>query len=220
MSSIVPLLAQTAPDSSGLSGVAGWAVGLMEAVGAPGAAIAIAAENLFPPIPSEVILPLAGLTAAAGGFSLAEAILWTTAGSVVGALLLYSLGRILGHERLARIAARMPLVRSSDIDKTTAWFAKHGWKTVFFGRFLPIFRSLISIPAGVERMNVALFLALTTLGSFIWNFIFVYAGFRLGENWDRVEPYAEWFQRLVIVAVVVVGVVFVVVRLRDLRASR
>lgn len=203
MSSIVPLLAQTAPDGSGLSGVAGWAVGLMEAVGAPGAGLAIAAENLFPPIPSEVILPLAGLTAAAGGFTLAEAIIWTTAGSVVGALLLYSLGRILGHERLARIATKMPLVRASDIDKTTAWFARHGWKTVFFGRFLPIFRSLISIPAGIERMPVGIFVGLTAVGSAIWNTIFIMIGYTLGQNWHIIEPYMDVLQWLVIGAVVV-----------------
>lgn len=202
--SSIPLLIQSAPDSSELSGVAGWAVGLMEAVGAPGAGLAIAAENLFPPIPSEVILPLAGLTAATGGFSLLEAILWTTAGSVVGALLLYSLGRLLGHERLARIAAKMPLVRASDIDKTTAWFAKHGSKTVFFGRFLPIFRSLISIPAGIERMPVALFLGLTALGSAIWNTVFIMIGYTLGQNWHIIEPYMDSLQWAVIGAVLVV----------------
>lgn len=211
--SSIPLLVQSAPDSSELSGVAAWAVGLMEAVGAPGAGIAIAAENLFPPIPSEVILPLAGLTAAAGGFTLLEAILWTTAGSVVGALLLYSLGRVLGHDRLARIASKMPLVRSSDIDKTTAWFAKHGWKTVFFGRFLPIFRSLISIPAGIERMPVALFLGLTAIGSAIWNTIFIMIGFTLGQNWHIIEPYMDWLQWVVIGAVIVLIVWWVVRRM-------
>jgi len=201
---MLPTILQSIPPSDELGGVAGWAVGLMETIGAPGAAVAIAAENLFPPIPSEVILPLAGLTAAAGGFSLVEAILWTTAGSVVGALLLYSLGRFLGHERLARIAAKMPLVRSSDIDKTTAWFAKHGWKTVLFGRFLPIFRSLISIPAGIERMPVPLFLGLTAVGSAIWNTLFIMIGYTLGQNWHVIEPYMDWLQWLVIGAVVVV----------------
>jgi membrane protein DedA with SNARE-associated domain len=200
---VLPMIAQAVPDSSQLTGVAGWAVGLMDAVGAPGAALAIAAENLFPPIPSEVILPLAGLTASAGGFTLIEAILWTTAGSVVGALLLYLLGRILGHQRLARIAAKMPLVRASDIHKTTAWFSKHGWKTVFFGRFLPIFRSLISIPAGIERMPLPLFLGLTAVGSAIWNTIFIMIGFTLGRNWQVIEPYMDWLQWIVIGAVVV-----------------
>lgn len=205
---------QTAPDSSELTGVAAWAVGLMETVGAPGAGLAIAAENLFPPIPSEVILPLAGFTAATGGFTLAEAIIWTTVGSVVGALVLYGLGRLLGHDRLAAIAGKMPLVRASDITKTTDWFAKHGPKAVLFGRFLPIFRSLISIPAGIERMSIPLFLLLTLVGSAIWNTIFVMIGFTLGQNWHVIEPYMDTLQWVIIGAVVLVIVWWVVVRMR------
>ena len=212
-------LTQTATDSEGLTGVAGWAVGLMDAIGAPGAAVAIAAENLFPPIPSEIILPLAGFSAAQGSFSVAEAIIWTTIGSVVGALVLYLLGRWLGHERLSAIARRMPLVRASDIDKTTAWFAKHGWKTVLFGRFLPIFRSLISIPAGIERMPVLLFLGLTALGSAIWNTIFIMIGVTLGMNFHVIEPYMEWLQWIVIGAVVLVLVVWVGRRMLQNRAE-
>ncbi len=204
----------TAAADDELTGVAGWAVGLMEAIGAPGAAVAIAAENLFPPIPSEIILPIAGFSAAQGAFTVAEAIIWTTIGSVVGALALYLLGRLLGHERLAAIARRMPLVRASDIDKTTAWFAKHGWKTVLFGRFLPIFRSLISIPAGVERMPVLLFLGLTAVGSAIWNTIFILIGVALGRDFHVIEPYMDVLQWVVIGAVVLAIAVFVVRRMR------
>ncbi|WAC67510.1 DedA family protein [Agrococcus sp. SL85] len=205
---------QTAPDSSELTGVAAWAVGLMETVGAPGAGLAIAAENLFPPIPSEVILPLAGFTAAAGGFTLVEAILWTTIGSVVGAFALYALGRLLGHDRLAAIAGRMPLVRASDITKTTAWFARHGTKAVFFGRFLPIFRSLISIPAGIERMSIPLFLLLTLIGSAIWNTLFIMVGYTLGQNYHVIEPYMDTLQWVIIGLVLVAIVWWVVARIR------
>lgn len=210
---------QTTVDSEQLTGVAGWAVGLMDAIGAPGAAVAIAAENLFPPIPSEIILPLAGFAAAQGSFSIAEAIIWTTIGSVVGALLLYLLGRLLGHERLSRIAAKMPLVRASDIDKTTAWFARHGWKTVLFGRFLPIFRSLISIPAGVEKMPVPLFLGLTAVGSAIWNTIFIMVGVTLGTNYHAIEPYMDTLQWFVIGAVVLAIAIWVVRRMLLNRAE-
>jgi membrane protein DedA with SNARE-associated domain len=192
----------------------------MDRLGLFGAALAVSLDNFFPPIPSEIILPLAGFAASQGTFSLTGALIATTVGSVFGAAVLYWLGRGFGRERAVSVFERTPLLKVSDLERTEAWFVKHGGKAVFFGRMVPIFRSLISIPAGVERMNVALFLALTTFGSFIWNFIFVYAGFRLGENWDRVEPYAEWFQRLVILAVVVVVVAFVVIRVRDLRASR
>ena len=203
-----------------LTGVAGWAVDLMETLGGPGAGLAIAAENLFPPIPSEVILPLAGFTASQGSFTIAEALFWTTTGSVLGALLLYVLGRLLGRDRLRTIWARLPLVKMSDLDRTEAWFARHGKKTVFFGRMIPIFRSLISIPAGVEQMPVAVFTGLTLAGSLIWNTIFVYAGYVLGENWHRVEPYADTFQKIVIVAVVLAVCWFVVSRVRELRADR
>lgn len=218
---LITTLAAAAADSSDeLTGVAGWAVGLMETIGAPGAAIAIAAENLFPPIPSEVILPLAGFTAAQGGFSLAEALVWTTVGSIVGALALYLVGRILGRDRVVWVAERMPLVRADDVHKTTAWFRKHGGKAVLLGRVLPIFRSLISIPAGIERMAIWKFLLLTTIGSGVWNTIFVMAGFTLGRNWHVVEPYADVLQWVVIAAVAIVLVVWVVRRVLDDRRRR
>ncbi|MEU9836403.1 DedA family protein [Streptosporangium sp. NPDC048047] len=200
--------------STTVDGVAGWAIGLMETLGAPGAGLAIALENLFPPLPSEVILPLAGFTASKGDMSLFEAIFWTTLGSVVGAVALYGVGALLGRARVVAIARRLPLVDVSDIEKTEAWFARHGRKTVFFGRMIPIFRSLISIPAGVERMPVPVFLVLTTLGSLIWNTVFVMAGYLLGENWDLVEGYAGVLSKVVLGAVALAVVVFVVVRVR------
>ncbi|NLG21474.1 MAG: DedA family protein [Actinomycetales bacterium] len=203
-----------------LTGVAGWAVDLMETLGGLGAGLAIAAENLFPPIPSEVILPLAGFTASRGSFTLFEAIFWTTAGSVVGAFALYTLGILLGRDRLRVIWGWLPLVKMSDLDKTEAWFARHGKKTVFFGRFIPIFRSLISIPAGIERMPPLIFGVLTLAGSLIWNTIFVMAGYVLGENWHRVEPYVDGFQKVVIVTVVVLVCWWVVARVRQLSREK
>jgi membrane protein DedA with SNARE-associated domain len=112
------------------------------------------------------------------------------------------------------IAARLPLVRVGDVDRTEAWFARHGSKAVFFGRMVPVFRSLISIPAGVTRMPVPTFALLTVLGSLVWNTVFVMAGYLLGESWWRVEAYAGLLQKSVIVAVVAAVVVFVVSRLR------
>lgn len=206
--------------SSDLTGVAGWAVDLMETLGGPGAALAIAAENLFPPIPSEVILPLAGFTASQGTFTLAGAIAWTTTGSVVGALALYLLGAVLGRDRFRTIWARLPLVDLQDLDRTEAWFDKHGRKAIFFGRMIPIFRSLISIPAGIERMPILIFTLLTLAGSLIWNSIFVLAGYQLGENWHRVEPYADTFQKVVIGVVLLAVAWFVVQRVRRNRARR
>ncbi len=207
-------------DGSSLGSVADWAVNLMETIGAPGAGLAIALENLFPPLPSEVILPLAGFTASRGNFSLAEAIIWTTLGSVVGALVLYAIGAWLGRDRMRRLVSKVPLVDLEDVDRVEAWFDRHGSSAVFFGRMIPIFRSLISIPAGIERMAVGKFLLLTTAGSLIWNSIFVLAGFYLGENWSVVEEYAGIFQRIVIIAVALFLIYFVVSKIRKYRQKR
>lgn len=194
-----------------------WVNDLMDTLGAPGAGLAIALENLFPPLPSEVILPLAGFAASSGRMSLLAVLLWTTAGSVIGALALYGVGALLGRDRTVAIAARLPLVKVSDIEKTEAWFLKHGTKAVFFGRMIPIFRSLISVPAGIERMPLWQFLALTGVGSAIWNSAFVGAGYALGEQWHQVEPVAGYFQWAVLAAVAFGLAWLVTRRLRDRR---
>jgi membrane protein DedA with SNARE-associated domain len=210
-------LAATGAESSG--GITGWATDLMERMGAPGAGLAIALENLFPPLPSEVILPLAGFTAAQGDMNLLAALVWTTVGSVVGALVLYGLGALIGRDRIRALVDRMPLVKLRDLDRTEAWFARHGNKAVFFGRMIPIFRSLISVPAGVERMRLTTFLALTTLGSFLWNAAFILAGYQLGDNWRTVEKYVGVYSKGVLAVAVVVALVFVVVRIVKARRS-
>lgn len=183
-----------------LTPISDWAVSLMETLGAPGAGVAIAAENLFPPLPSELILPLAGFTASLGSLELWHVLIWTTAGSVVGALVLYGLGAWLGRARILRVADRLPLVTADDVLAAEAWFDRHGHKAVLLGRLVPIVRSLISIPAGVERMPLARFLALTTLGSAAWNTTLVTAGYLLGEQWHRIEAGVGIFQKVVIAA--------------------
>lgn len=189
-----------------------WITGLMESLGAPGAGIAIALENLFPPIPSEVILPLAGFTAATGEMNLVAVLIWTTVGSVVGALALYWVGALLGRDRTVAIAAKIPLLKVADIEKTEAWFNKHGTKAVFFGRMLPIFRSLISVPAGIERMPLPVFLGLTTLGSAIWNTLFVMAGYLLGDNWESVTEYVSVYSKVVLAVAALAVLIFLGVR--------
>ncbi|WP_326563183.1 DedA family protein [Micromonospora sp. NBC_01796] len=211
------LAADPSPDSGG---IVGFVTGLMEKLGGPGAGLAVALENLFPPIPSEVILPLAGFTASQGNLSLASAIIWTTIGSVVGALALYYVGALLGRDRVRAIAAKLPLVKLADVDRTEAWFLRHGVQAVFFGRMIPVFRSLISIPAGVERMRVTTFLLYTALGSLIWNTVFVMAGYLLGENWHVVEGYVGILQNVVIVVCVLAVGWFVTTRLLRARRAR
>ena len=143
-----------------VGGLAGWAVDVMDALGGPGAALIVGLDNLFPPIPSEIVLPLAGFSASQGVFTLPEALFWTTVGSVAGAVVVYLAGVLLGRDRTRRLVARIPLVRLSDFDRTEQWFARHGTKAVFLGRMVPLFRSFISLPAGIERMGFTRFLAL------------------------------------------------------------
>lgn len=208
-----------ASDGSWLTTLVDAVVGLMNLIGAPGAGLAIALENLFPPLPSEVILPMAGLAAARGSFTLVEALAWTTAGSVVGAFALYGLGVWLGIERLRALVRRMPLLKVEDVDRTVAWFQRHGGKAVFFGRMLPIFRSLISIPAGVTRMPLWRFGLLTLAGSFVWNAVFVLSGYLLGDQWHIVEEYAGVLQYAVIAVAAAALVWFTVNRVRQLRGT-
>lgn len=207
-------------DGSWLSSLADWAVSLMDVIGPAGAGIAIAMENLFPPLPSEVILPMAGLASSRGSFTLFEALFWTTAGSIVGAMTLYGLGAWLGVARLRAVAAKTPLLQPDDIDRTVAWFSRHGGKAVFFGRMIPIFRSLISIPAGITRMPLWRFALLTAAGSLIWNAVFVLSGFFLGESWHIVERYADILQYVVIAVAVLAFAWFVYARVRALLADR
>ncbi|MEU9559926.1 DedA family protein [Streptomyces fumanus] len=195
-------------------GIAGWAADLVETMGGPGAGLAIALENLFPPLPSEVILPLTGFAAGQGVLTLASALFWTTLGSVAGAVVLYWIGMLFGRERMHAIWAKLPLVKASDLERTEDWFAKHGTKAVFLGRMVPIFRSLISIPAGVERMPLPVFVMLTTLGSLLWNAVLVMAGYWLGDQWEVVETYVSLVSTAVLVLVVVALAVYLAARLR------
>lgn len=203
----LPTLTSTGED---IGGIAGKLVDLMESIGGPGVAIAVAAENLFPPIPSELILPLAGFTAGQpdANLTVVGAIVWATVGSLIGAAALYWIGAVIGRQRTRSIILKMPLVKISDLDRTEAFYLRHQNQAVFFGRMIPIFRSLISIPAGIERMSFSLFMLYSTIGSAIWNSALVVAGYQLGSRWDEVEKYVGLLQKLVIVAVVI-GLVWV-----------
>lgn len=203
----------------------GWlgdiVVAVMEALGPIGLGLAVFVENIFPPIPSELFLALAGFTAANGTFTPAAGILWATIGSVTGALVLYGLGAWFGRRRLYKAAYVMPLVDIDDVERTERWFIKYGYWTVFLGRMVPVFRSLISIPAGIERMNLWVFALLTTVGSAIWNTLFIMGGYFLGSNFHLIADYADVFSNVVLVLVVVVLVVWVTIRVvRNRRRAR
>ncbi|HEY7593649.1 MAG TPA: DedA family protein [Actinophytocola sp.] len=202
------------------TGVAGFALTVMDSLGGFGAALLVGLDNVFPPVPSELVLPLAGFAAGQGKLSLLAAILWTTAGSVGGALITYGVGAWLGRERTRRLIVRLPLMKADDFDRTERWFTRHGTKAVFLGRMVPLFRSLISLPAGIERMPLWRFVALTAAGSLIWNSGFVVAGYLLGANWQVADQYAGWFQYVVLGLTVLAVAVFVTKRLRERRRER
>ncbi|PWG59913.1 DedA family protein [Bifidobacterium catulorum] len=210
------------PVSTGgfIGAITDWLVGLMSVMGGLGTGVAVLLENLFPPIPSEVILPLAGFTAAQGHMTLAEAIAGATIGSVAGALMLYGIAYAIGAERMRRLFERMPLTDASDIDKANDWFARYGLLSVFVGRVIPIVRSLISIPAGIARTDVVRFTLLTAVGSAVWNTILVMAGYLLGAGWCSILGFLDRFQYAVAVVVVALAVWYVVVKVRAHMAAR
>ena len=187
-----------------------WAVETMDSLGAFGVFLLIFGENLFPPIPSEVILPLAGVAAAGPNNSYWVMLLASVAGSVVGAWVLYGLGRLLGPERLRRLVIRLPLVHVEDYDKSVAFMDQHGHKAIFFGRMVPGVRSLISIPAGLYAMPIGVFTLLTTAGSTIWNTIFLTIGYFMGNNWTVIEPYTDIFSNVAYAIVALVILWFLV----------
>ena len=182
-------------------------VSLVGALGAPGVGIAVAAENLFPPIPSEVILPSAGFAAASGSMGLVSAIVWATIGSVVGALALYALGAWFGRARFYSLASKIPFVKEADIERAEAWFVRRGPLAVLLGRVVPVVRSLISIPAGIEGMKLLPFTLYTAIGSALWNSVLIGAGYALGANWAIVE---EWISRYQLIVFGLAGIALVV----------
>lgn len=170
-----------------------WAASVIEAIGYWGVAALMFLENIFPPLPSEIIMPLAGFTAARSeSITLYGVILAGTAGSVVGQLPLYYLGRWVGRRRLKRWADRYGTwltVSAEDIERAEGWFERHGGKAVFFCRFVPGIRTLISIPAGTAKMHMPKFLLYSTVGMGIWAAVLAYLGLVLGEHYLAVEKY-------------------------------
>lgn len=197
-----------------MQGIIDWIISLMEAIGAPGVGLGVFLENIFPPIPSEVILPLAGFTSSQGSMNVIAAFIWATVGSMAGAYVLYYLGAAIGADRLRKIADRMWLVKVSDVDGALAWFDKYGKISILLGRVIPGIRSLISIPAGIDRMNPLTFGFYTLIGSSVWNALLIYCGWVLGENWHMVEGVIDQYSKVVyvLVALVLVGALVWLVR--------
>lgn len=187
-------------------------VTIVETLGYPGITFVIVAETVFPPIPSEAILPLAGYMAGEGRFTLLGVVLAATLGSVLGALLLYAAGFWFGDIRLnafVRRWGRYALLSEDDLSRSYAWFDRHSGAAVLIGRLVPGVRSLISLPAGLTHMPLPRFLLFTALGSLIWNASLVGLGWWLERRWDLIEAYVGYLQYLVICVVLLVAARFI-----------
>jgi membrane protein DedA with SNARE-associated domain len=207
-------------DPRDLGGLTGWIAGVIDSLGEFGVGLLVALENLVPPVPSELVLTMARYLAGDGRMNVVLVVVAATIGSVVGALILYWLGRVVGEERLRRWLDRIPLVDADDLDQADRWFERHAWSAVLFGRMVPVVRSLVSIPAGANHMPVGRFLTFTAIGSGVWNSLFVGAGFALGTQWEQVDRYARWFDYAILAFFVVAITWWVVKKVRKRRSSR
>ncbi len=179
-----------------------WIIGLVRSGGYAGIVFLMTIENVFPPIPSELIMPLAGYLAASDSLVLWLAIAAGTLGSVVGAIALYYVGKRLGSERLKRFADRhgcWMAISRSDIERSELWFERRGVFAVFSCRLVPGIRSMISVPAGIARMHIGLFVVATTAGSAVWAAVLACAGYWLGRSFGTIEQWIGWLTVVVIV---------------------
>lgn len=194
----------------GLSGVifgdlTEWVTDVIDAIGYLGVALLVALESMFPPIPSEIVLPAAGFAAGDGTANVWGMILAATVGSVVGAWWLYLASAAVGRTRLHALVTRYGRwvgVRPHDLVRAESWFDDHSSSAVLVCRCIPLIRSLVSIPAGFRRMSPVTFTVYTALGSAVWNSLLIGAGYLLGENWEQVSDYVGTFQYVVIGAIV------------------
>jgi membrane protein DedA with SNARE-associated domain len=199
-----------------------WIESIMEQFGYLGILFLIALENVFPPIPSEVILTFGGYMTTRTNLTILGVIIAATIGSIVGAVILYGVGRLLDVKRLEKIVDRwghLLRVTRQDIYKADAWFDKYGYWTVLFCRMVPLIRSLISIPAGMSNMNFGLFLVFTTIGTLIWNIILVSVGAAVGESWEEIVAFMDIYSNIAYALIALGIVLFVLMFIRKKRAS-
>lgn len=193
-------------------------ISIMNEFGYIGIALLIAIENIFPPIPSEVILTFGGFMTTYSKITVIGVIISSIIGSVVGAIILYCIGRILNKDRLEKIVngkiGKTLGFKIEHIEKAESWFDKKGKATVLFCRFIPIVRSLISIPAGMANMKFIHFILLTTLGSAIWNTVLVELGVFAGASWEKIAGYVNNYSKVVLMLLVVGGILLIVVKNR------
>ncbi len=195
-----------------------WITNTMTSLGYLGIALLMFAENLFPPIPSELIMPLAGFTVAEGKMNFTLAVLAGVIGTILGAFPWYYAGVFVGEQRLKQLAdkyGKWITVSGADIDKVNNWFNRYGKKAVFFGRLVPGIRTLISLPAGLNRMPLAPFLIYSTLGTTAWVMLLTFLGFILGDNYESVDEYLGPVSKIVLLGLIIAFVVWVILKQRQ-----
>ncbi|WP_278913988.1 DedA family protein [Deinococcus wulumuqiensis] len=195
-----------------------WIQNLMDSMGYLGILLLMVLENIFPPIPSELIMPSAGFAAARGDMSLGMVVLMGTLGSVLGTLPLYYIGKAFGEDKLVAWAdkhGKWLTLSGKDIKKADDWFDRHGSKAVLFGRMVPGIRSLLSLPAGMSEMPLPKFLIYSAIGSALWSAALAYAGYALGENYDQVEQYVGPASKVILGLLVVGAVAWFLKRKRE-----
>ena len=210
-----------------LGDLANWVQDVINQFGYFGVALLVVIENIFPPIPSEIVLPFAGFVAQQGSAGVAQSdtsvigmMIAATIGSVVGALILYVISSAIGPERLRAFVQRFGRwfgVKQTDLLRAEAWFDRRSFVAVLVGRCVPLIRSIVSIPAGFRRMKLTSFILLTAVGSAVWNIALIGTGALLGDQWERVGEYVGVFQWLVIGAILMLLVRFVYSKLQNRR---
>ena len=189
-----------------------FVISIMNQFGYFGIFFLIFIENIFPPIPSEVVLLFGGFMTTYTKLSVLFMILFSTLGSVVGAIVLYYVGKILNKERLKKVVSgkvgKVLRLKARDIEKADSWFNVKGNKAVFFCRFIPVVRSLISIPAGMSEMTMGKFLLYTTTGSAIWNTVLLIVGNRVSDNWESIVEIMSQYSHIILVLLVILFVGF------------
>ncbi len=191
-----------------------FVISIMNQLGYFGIFFLIFIENIFPPIPSEVVLLFGGFMTTYSKLNLFGMIIFSTLGSTVGAIVLYYIGKILNKERLKKIVSgkigKVLRLKASDIEKADKWFDTKGNKTVFFCRFIPVVRSLISIPAGMSEMIMSKFLLYTITGSLIWNTVLLFVGSKVGENWKKIEQIMSQYSHIILIILIIAFIGFVI----------
>ena len=182
-----------------------WILQIMESGGYAGIFLLMILETIFPPIPSELVLPLAGFAAARGDLNIIGVVIATTLGGLIGCTPWYLLGRLYGIRRLKQFSAkygRWITLAPDDIDEAQAWFSKHGHLAVAFGRLMPTVRSLISVPAWIARMPFRTFMFYSFLGTAVWNILLLFSGYILESQYERIAGYVDFFSNAIIVSFV------------------